>query len=403
MLTNFFVKYHNRVIGVELCFHSQTDYVCYVTIVSYSSRGQVEIEESIGPFAEIKELITLLGKRSPIYITITGKAVISRKILPDSPESLESLFPGLAIDDFYSEVSSSGYTFLTRKKNVSNIVSEFLKIGLKPIRVSLGPIAFELLAPYLNLDSETQHTIIIGRTRLSLIANKIIHFDFLEQPESEEFVSLDSGDKVSSFHLIAYAAALGAFSTIKLGIQNDIPTLTSSESYWKYRIFLRRSIAIFLVFVLCLLSVNGILYLNIYNEYNETKTLYDKNERLILRRDSLEQEIISRNRINGVNGINKSGGGIAIYTDRIVANMPLGLKLNSIVVYPSSIKRSNGITSYRYSGNHIIIKGMGKEEIRLNEWVQKIKLLYFVKTVTINNLNKEIDNNVYFEMDILLK
>jgi hypothetical protein len=400
LLTDLFISHHKRVAGIEIYFQSADAYQCFCTVLAYEQKKVVS-ESYIGPIKDISELLTLLNPTIPLYLTVNGKVVLFRKKSNTSESSIEAMFPGLNKDDFYVDENDNGFIVVTRKKIVDDCINLFNQKGFKVAGVKLGPVISENVYSFLQVTKNLQQTIHAGYTGLVFMGDHLSQFDFTETFQQPVLYSLtESKEQISSQYLISYASAIQGYQDTS---SVDIPSVSLNAEYWKFKLFVRKWGSRFVALLFSILLINTIFYFNIFPKHKEVEQRFLANQSLLQEVDKLEAEIKGKEKFLLSNGIEQEQSSLALYADRIASTIPASISLTRLSLYSPRISRDKEEKLYSYDANVIVIDGTCRQDLALNSWVKAMKGLFFVHDVTIHSLNKDLNNTISFEMEVMLK
>ena len=402
MLTDFFISYPKQVAGVEIFFHGPDNYELRAVVVSYSKK-RITIEQCIGPVSNVQELLKYIKTSTPIYLTITGKMVLARKDDLSGKSSTEGLFLGINKEEFYTESAGDSYMFMIRNRLLSEIIAWFSKEGYKPSGITIGPLIIQQSLSLLKLNTLGEEIINTGNIKLIIFSNEVRHFEYVKTNANPMYEFQHSEEQIASAFLIAYSTALLPYIGYTFKANAFFDTLKLNQDFWKYRLFIKKNASIFCFILFLVLAINGVFYFHLFDQHLLVKQKFRQNEFLIKRLDSLKQEVALQDKFMKANGMDTSKPYISFYADRIAHSIPTGILLTNMVISPVSINKENDTKEYSYDNKRIKIKGTSTKEISLNQWVKQMNNLSFVNDVAINSINKDINNETFFEIEVLLK
>jgi hypothetical protein len=392
------IKKHlvNQVAGITVHYSKSDEYVISYALLK-TEKNKIRIIKSGSGIFDFAMLADEIGKNTPVWINVTGRPVISRKLLQDPGENyLHSILPNAKEAEFtvsiVREDSGEVYASAIRKENLTFLSEEIHSNGLKILGYSIGPALVGVIVNSGLLDVETLklpgYDILFEDSKLRDIIPK-------ENKDKESY--LIGKDRVASDLIFPFATAL-SYLISSSGYDNlvtDSP-VTDADSILFSKIN-RNFIVAALIFLFGLLLVNFMTF-NFYSKQDETLTKQlSWQDDLFAQSDSLRREIsIKKNLVDQMGLAQNTTYGY--FADRIAATVPKGINLISMAINPptSKIKTDKAIQFEKL----IRIKGESNGSMLLNEWIKDLGKYDWIKDIEIIGYEKTEDKGE-FEINII--
>jgi hypothetical protein len=401
--------FSDSVIGIEVFIYSDGYYDFYTSLLSIK-RKKIEIQE-INTFVKgtLKELAASYEYETiPACITISGSSIIHRKIKANAAENDQSLLnkvlPNADIADFYLQKyiidSDEVYISVVRKSALSAFLLQSQDSGINIIKCTLSPWVTTAIFPLLpNYDVHKFNTdIIAGHFNLFVENNKISHVDTLAE-NSTLMVDL-SGIKCESNHLLSFAVAFSYLTdSLVSQLSLEVVDLSLQELKYKKKFYKIGIIAVASFFLLLLTNFGLFIYW--HNKVKLKQNELTINESIIAEVNALEKLLHDRESFFTQNGISTDAH-LSLYADRIGASLPPSLILTKLSLDPVTFNEEKNKTIF--TPGIIIIKGLAKYSIEVNEWINDLKKIEWVKNAKLISYKEEgIEKVGVFEIELSLK
>lgn len=385
--------------GVELVFHSRSEFVCHITICR-KRKGQLEIvsQESEKNLHETKKI---LKKVSAFYLLVTGRPVIHKKLsrFYDNPQELTTnLLPDAKQGEFVSqcfEYNSSFYGAVLRKEALQEVIKPFNEARLFPQTVLLGPAVMGLLPALLNEE------INFSTTAYSVsIADQGVTFNGpADQPE--RLITIGN-DQVNTWNVPALCTCIqGQAQMISATVIDDILVKQAASEAIQKRRF--RKLSALIVTVLFVLTTGNFLFNRSYaKEHEQLDEALALNRQMLTEIEKLEKDIDEKKSLLGQRPAS-SGPVISLIGDRIGASVPQKIRLQNLEIFPLQGKISKE-KPIGFSFNKVTIEGVSTESDVLDKWIQQCKRFDWVKDVLIVKYNFDHEKKKgFFKLEFLLQ
>jgi len=394
------IKKHlvNQIAGITVHYSKSDEYAISFVLLKYV-KGKVKIEQSASGIMNLENLAEILDKNIPIWLTVTGRPVISRKLSTDPGENyLHLILHNARETEFTVSLvkESTGEIFASaiRKENLNILVDEFHRFGYKILGYSIGPALVSILYTSGLLNKE----------KISVSGYHILYkHDSLFEIQARDSNVIEScligTDRIDSDLVLPFAAAL-AYLINKSGFDSLVTESPSTDAesilYSKFnRTFILGSLA----------AVFGLLLINflVFNYFSKkeqilTTTLSYQNT-VFAESDSLRKEITLKKNLIDQMGLSQNTT-YGYFADRIAASVPKGIILSSMAINPptSKIKTDKPIQFEKL----IRIKGETNGSMLLNEWVKALGKYNWIKNIEIIGYEK-LEDKGEFEININYK
>jgi len=385
----------HTVAGVHVHFITSDEYRISLILLKLE-KGKIVIVTSDENMENYLALHSCINKSTPLWLSITGRPVISKKLQEDPGNKyLHHVLPNAKEADFTISLvhNKQGEVFVSvlRNESLEKVIRDLHDAGFSILGYSIGVASVDALFQYELMNAQT---ICIPGYKIVFSDGGLTEISSDDQEKEEKYTI--AGEPVSNHHILPYATALyyllnyEGFDTV---VSSDIHP--DEESYVFKRI--NRYFALgSLVFIFLLLLVNFFIF---NSKRSENKALSDKlayYQTFFIQRDSLRSEIaIKTSLINQVGLRHNTRYGF--YTDRIASAVPEGIVLDELIMNPAEdkIKANKAIHFYSF----IRVKGESKGSIVLNEWIKKLNQYNWIKDIEIISFEKT-DNTGEFEFQI---
>lgn len=327
--------------------------------------------------------ITLLTqkKKTPILFSITGKGIITKKIIFSDNENLEvselvkTYMPTIQVNEFYCQFykcdDNTGYLSVCRQTLINEIIKPLLDKKVL-INVFIGPLIINALAPLIQSYS-------IIQTSLSEIELNNGTVNTIVTKASNEDVSIKiDGLALSQNSIISFASCFGYLTqqTNYSSINNELSNLpiTHLEKN-KLKVLLFSFIAVFFI----ISATNAYLFF----QKHELKTTLDAELNLYESKNNqitqlLENYHKKKALIEGAGIFNNKY--LSIHADKIAATLPNEILLRELNFNPME-QETEEDSLIKFNENEIIIKGNCNKSLLLNEWINVLKSQSFIESV----------------------
>lgn len=338
----------------------------------------------------------LFQRQVPVYILFNGKGVISRKvewgISLQNESILEAVFPNARPEDFLiSKQDAQGATWasLVRMETVREHCDAIRRKKVFIAGTGCGPQFISTIIRYIK---ETEFS--TGNAVITNVGNDGL--DIRIENKNEEKIRVNDEESEAG-----YAPLLGfGFSTgeVESGAPEEIKKEKEEFRYYLKSFNLLKN---FLIIVFGLLLVNFYFF----QIYNEEMVRYDtevnRNTGLLAEYDTLKNEFDRK-----VSYLNEAGlmgkHSLAYYADQLAISVPADIALQKLDIFPVTNGReeSDGV---KIRKDTIQINGIAGSPISVNDWLNDISRLKWIKNARIMDYNKNKGEEAGFELILLVK
>ncbi|OFX68955.1 MAG: hypothetical protein A2X12_05470 [Bacteroidetes bacterium GWE2_29_8] len=337
----------------------------------------------------IDDIVPLLSYSVPTSVVIYGKNVITRNLDTSGGLDYEGLIrmiiPNVNIDDFFLQELK-----LTEKESIVSIIRTdfFVEIikkvsinGLLLTNVYIGPLVFSAVANELNYKSE----ITINKYCFTLDGLKIKKIDTVLENDEDKIIF--KGLEINQDNSLEFSAGYNYFfKKIKL-LSSEQAELKNRENEFDDFLTVRLLAILSLITFFILLLVNFFIYDYFYSKYNYLENKTATYNDYIIKRNNLEKLVNEKKKFLETNGFLEKTK-FSYYADRIASMIPNEIILNQMTLNPLK-KRKNDNSEFEVERNYIIINGSTRNTIVLNNWINDLKKLRWIKNVEISFYNHE--------------
>lgn len=350
-------------------------------------------------FQSLKEL-TEIASDIPLSISLESPKILHKTISTFENYSIKDIIHNVDPNLFSYEKVNLGNKYLfsiIRLTEYNNLLNNISELNLSIIAISLGPVNLvsgkQLFKnKTINLNSFTLYT--DDNLNINITNNK-----FNDNISDELLIGTDH---VSTSFIVPY---FNAFTHI---INKHIPPYfihhSSSLFYneFKYKQLFKKSLVFTLVFCLILLLANFIIYQNAFKQHNAIIEEYVKNQKTITTLENVKSEY--ENKMAIIESLNyESTNNISFYSDKIAQTLPNDIILTKMIIYPP-IQIKEGLNyELKFKKNEIKIEGECISPKSLNNWLNKLCALSFIKELTEQNYKYDnFEEKAFFNFSIIL-
>lgn len=384
-----YLKYGTHFCGIEHTICNGENLI-YGTIF-IKSKKTVDVESFFNEYS-IENTIAKLSKKQHIFLVINDDNILTKRIESEQTE-LEKLvhnaFPNINLEDFVYEVltqHNNHFISICRKEYVEELISNYKNFGGFVINISLGNTLASNIVQYIK-----EETLLSSNANIVLKDNEIIS---IERREVESIANYDiNGLKINNNQVLSSAAALAEilqnfnprtnFNVLKKSIREDY-----LQSRF-FSLFLKFS----LIFILCLLLINFLVFNHYYNEVHtlqQTSMLNQSTKQKIIELDANVNK--TQKMVDDM--FKSSSSKSSFYVNSIILGLPDSIILTELIYQPilKSIKIGQSIET---NINTIIISGESNNSAQFSKWIGDLEAIEWIKKVEISNyedVSKSLSN-----------
>ncbi len=377
-----------RVVAVNIHFSSREKYICRYCEV-YLKEKSVEFIENALLFSSINDLVDKIPAGMPIILNLTGKTVLTKIV---SNEELESTLgqyqDSKGESDFY--ITQTCYNNLTgiglcRKDVTDDILNKFLELAFDIIEINFGPFSCLKLWEY---EISSQYKLPFGEQQLVKTEDENITVLPFKNDSDSDSIEV-SGDFIISYLLPGYTAAMCWLLRIPCSSYfADKPQILGNDFYFRFYLKQLKYPALILVFLLVLF--NFFVFNNLRSKENVLRGQLEINSGITTRLDSLEKELKAKEQI--INYIGRNRTQYSSLLDKIAQTVPSRILLTKININPLDTKIKIG--KELYFRKEILIEGIAKSSLSLNDWSKKLSQFDWIDDVVVVDYHRDDSENV---------
>lgn len=374
----------SSVCGVECVFQDTGISFNYIVLQRKKNKLQISVK---GQTNDEKEILKIAQKENaPITITVTGKGIISKRIIFSENDSLQindlikQHLPTVSASDFfiqfYKNDANCGYLSICRKEQINLAIQLFASDKTECINAFIGPLVCNSLSSF----TSTYNRLYSTNYQLEL-KNGSIDNILSSTNDSTESLKIDDL-QIQSEYLIAFASG---FSYLTLQ-QNYISADSEINLLLQKHLEKLKTRVLLFFFIALIFLISGINSVIFFQKFEEHKTLevelnlYEsKNSQITKLLDSYQKK---KSLIEQAGIFNNKQ--LSIYADKIAASLPNEIVLREMYFNPE-IGETEEDSLMDFQKNQLIIKGNCNKSLLLNEWVNVLKSQSFVKEVNLEN------------------
>lgn len=375
----------SSVCGIE-CVFNEGETVFHYSVLQ-SKKNKVEILHK-GNTKEIRLITQTIKKfNAPLLLSVTGKGVISKKIIFSENDTLQigdlikqhlpAINPNEFYIQFYKNDDHSGFLSICRKEQIDVLVKQFSDEKGEVVNVFIGPLVCNSLSGL----TSTYNKIYTSLYQLDLLNGQVETINV--NTSSNNLSALSFGDlQINANDIIPFASGFSYLTRQQNFISEDkaITSLLSKHSEkLKIRVLLITLVSI--VFIIS--AVNSVFFFQKFEEdlalQLELNLYESKNAQITQLLDSYQKK---KNLIEqtGIFDDKKT----SVYADKIAASLPEEIVLREMYFNPE-VGETEEDSLMDFQERQLIIKGNCSKSLLLNEWVNVLKSLNFVKSVNLEN------------------
>jgi hypothetical protein len=396
-----------QVAGIECFFHS-AERIEFRGVVLKKEKTNVSILSEFQEIFSINELLNLVGREVPLSISITGNAVIHRKINVNDGDTdkivLQKVLPNANVEDFYLQtlppvLDGQSFVSIVRKDVADKLLNLLLEHNYFILQCSFGPFKIENIFPLLNLN---EGNFITGIYRFGIAGERIQSMDLRIMDENSDKEIVIGENSLKEKYFIAYGSAIDYFLEKTFERNTILSVKNSNSEFHDKKIFYLHGWSVLISFFLLLL----INYF-IFDSYSKRSDRF-KSEIILkqgeVRRFKMLQNEISRKRIllesSGLLDASKT----SFYSDQLALDLPNSILLTDLNIQPLTKKMSNGEDKLVFSPKVILVAGNCKKSHELNDWIKLLKTKKWVNDLAIVNYSQDKEEGLgRFNLELKIK
>lgn len=362
--------------------------------------NRLSINRKVTGINSLKELSKHSTTGAGLALNLSGKGILIKKVTRmDEPDatSFARLLPNGNPADFYLQNFVSGehsFIALIRRSDAHQWLEKLATLGFNVLSLSLGPFVAEQVLPQLNFYGDD---VIFSEHHVTRNENKEwLHYQYESGALAPFPVKLEA-EKLDEQLILPYAAAFqlilsGSLSAIHAPVIELDNKLQGAIKGRKVQVISFGALGVLFV----LLLLNFLLFFH-YNEANEELAeRVGKSSRTITDVESLNSQIkFKEARLDSLgweDGVKKS-----LLVDEIAQLLPPEVTWEEVSVDPQLQPGGGATKVISFENRKIIIKGQTQRIVLVNEWLNRLKSLKWVRNVQLKgyNYNNEQDTGQF--------
>jgi hypothetical protein len=359
-------------------------------------RNKLNFDKKLTELDDLNALKKYFPGKTTVAISLSGKGILTKIIDAAGqidPENFNKLMPNAKFEDFYIQnfiSDEKSFVTIIRKTEADKWISRLIALDFMPLMLSLAPFPVNHVIPQLNFyDSQ------ISFDGFEILINdKHEWLSCVEVSSSSPDVPLKvESETVDQKLVIPYAVAFQLLLADRLvPINAAIPDLASKRLELVNSKRLRAYAVIMLFFFLIILMVNFLVFTSLNSENTllydqmgqraQNSTNLQKLADLVKTKESFLLDIGYDGNINKISLL-----------DQIAANLPEGVYWQSVWQNPIDFEGSRMQKKLAFFNRKIIITGNSDHIIPLNEWIARVKMKPWVKTIQLDNYTYDNELN----------
>ena len=348
---------------------------------------------------DLQALKTKLKKNQHCFLHLTGDHVLikSTTVSGTDQKIISSVFPNINSENFYYQILRSGpryFVAVSRKDHVQDILRDYEKESIPVIGFSLG---FSSIATIIDLLQEPE--IMLSSYSLNIQDNTILDFSQSSEAETSQYLLGDT--KVKASYLLALAGLFNYMPGVDQTDSNISEKNALLNKIFREKVFFRKGLVTGIVFLLCALLANFLLFSNYYNELQDLK---GKHQLEISKKNSFQERLKNieqkEKQVEGI--LNNSNSTATYYVNRLVTEIPEEVELNKLSFQPlrKPVKEDEPI---ELEENSILIEGISKDEDAFSEWITKLENTDWIEKTAISNFGYQSAGRSEFQVELKIR
>jgi len=401
-LTNRFKKY-KKIVGIEMLIKPDQHYV-YNVIILEKKKDKIEILarhtalESLDAVHSIEAISSL-----PIALVLNGKSVLSKKVnatnLADQ-KLISSVIPNANPEDFSYQIhtgQTATWVSIIRKELLETIINTFSTKGLSIIDVSLGVLGAQHILPLITPQSSIQTTAYI----LNIKEQEVTGFSSKKDNDTTQKYNIGD-DELDDQLILAFSKAFSKLINIPETLHH-VELIQQEEEKYIYSHLFQKLKWGGLVGIFGLLLINFMIFNYLNNKNQQTGVQLSMHQSQLNQLNNLKSRYQEKQAFFKQTSVLKPSK-TSWYADQIASSMQEGIQLQQLEIAPSINKKKRRIDQqYLFNHQKLLIKGKSKRSNFLNNWINDLQNLDWIKTVNVLPYSEEKNGRGAFELEVVLK
>jgi hypothetical protein len=384
-------------VGIELTLLTATSWQARTCQLSRTG-ATVTIGQQRDNLTELPALVEALGSEpGPVALVLTGRGLLLRAVPtasadqagPDTTQ-LTALLPGSKPTDFYCQYAVGAeqtLVALVRRAPVEELLAAFAAAGLWVVAVSLGPLGFAAVVPYLPA-ADRQVPLPAGSHLLTLDHNGE-QLAGIAAPVAEELPEHDyqlGGETITSAQVLAYAAALSLLAGDEPAVSSEaeLPVVAHQRAEWVQRRWFYRLRLGVPVGILALLLANLLVGQQLQARQDELAGAVGGNQQLLGRVRAAQQAAQQQQAFLSATGWTQPSVN-SLCADRLAASLPAGVQLLTVDISPQQPLTGEPGHRLHFRPDVVTVRGQCANAQQFNAWLQRLTRQPWVQAVREQN------------------
>jgi len=384
-------------VGIELTLLTATSWQARTCQLSRTG-ATVTIGQQHDNLTELPALVEALGlEPGPVALVLTGRGLLLRALPTASTDQagpdvnqLAALLPGSKPADFYCQYAAGPeqtLVALVRRVPVEELLAAFAAAGLWVVAVSLGPLGFAAVVPYLPA-ADKKAPLPAGSYLLTLDPDGE-QLASIAAPAAEELPGREyqlGGEAVTSAQVLAYAAALSLLAGDEPAVSSvaELPVVAHQRAEWAQRRWFYRLRLGVPVGILTLLLANLLAGQQLQARQDELAGAVGGNQLLLGRVRAAQQAAQQQQAFLSATGWTQPSVN-SLCADRLAASLPTGVQLLTVDISPQQPLTGEPGHRLHFRPDVVSVRGQCANAQQLNAWLQRLTRQPWVQAVREQN------------------
>lgn len=363
--------------GISIRFGGQ-DKLDIACVLLKRNKGKLIQVNAVASLTSPDALTGHLPKGTPVWIALSGKGVLTRKLGKEKTGNIiNALLPNARAEDFFAttEYNAGNECFgsAVRSSQLNRITDQLTELGYPVFGCSLSCMALDsLVGAKLLQDRE----ILLPDFRVTVENETISGFEPLSTEKAESYYI--GSDRLENRLLLPFALAFNFLAGINT--TSAEPAFLKTQESFCYGLVNRYFSFGALGAIFILLMLNFLLFSKANTRVSELTNTVAVHSGYFSERDSLQKEIFLKTKLVEENGL--SGQSLfGFYADRIAATLSGGITLEELTLNPPDGKIRNGKPIH--FTRKIRIRGASQGTLILNQWIREMEKLEWITHVEV--------------------
>ncbi|MCO6147915.1 hypothetical protein [Flavobacterium sp. NRK1] len=383
------IKFNNLML---LGIYKKDDAFTYYTLTVKKKGNTLSIVSS-AIYDDLESLLKDSNTRLPVVLLIDGKGVLNKRIdiKNDADITWKKNVDFTSI--YFTEVKTpdAGFMSFSRKKNIDDIILQMQQNKLQIVDFYLGPLLSSLLQKTI-----AKQEIVSGDTVLLFENDSLSE---IKKQNTEVIQNYTFSESIlSQHHLPLYGAALHFFLKSSQVSKNESESITTENIIYQ-KSFNYFGVGMLGIFFIALLTSYVLIqyYLGENAKLNEQNIFsYQTYEYIVNLEKQREQKLEILNKTGQL-----SKKFLSFYVYELSKSAPSSISLTNLEIFPvpKEIKPNEKVNIVP---NLIMVKGFTGSGPSLDNWLNELKKMKWIKKFEIVSIKKDKKNIQQFELKILL-